>query len=169
MLEQKYGRIVLTGSGSGLMGSFGQSNYAAAKMAMLGLMNCLKIEGERYNIKVNTISPAAATRMTTGLRDESIQKYFKPEPVSTAVAWLCSEDCEISGEIIAAAAGFYTAIRLYRTATLAFEQGTSPSLEQFAAATPALLDFSDIQPLMGFSKEIQKQLLQGNQLQDTAL
>jgi len=84
MNEKKYGRIVLTSSASGLVGNFGQSNYGAAKTAMLGLMYCLRHEGERANIKINTISPAADTRMTGSLMDPSVIKFMKPTRESFA-------------------------------------------------------------------------------------
>ena len=98
MKEQGYGRIVMTSSGSGLMGNFGQANYGAAKMGLVGLMNVLKIEGAKYNIKVNSIAPIARTRMTEDIFGEAIQ-HFDPEFVTPVVAYLASEDCAVSGEI----------------------------------------------------------------------
>jgi NAD(P)-dependent dehydrogenase (short-subunit alcohol dehydrogenase family) len=98
MKEQSYGRILFTTSGSGLMGNFGQANYGAAKMALVGLMNVLKIEGGRYNINVNAVAPIAHTRMTEGLFG-GIVEMFSPSQVSPAVAYLVSEACELTGEI----------------------------------------------------------------------
>jgi NAD(P)-dependent dehydrogenase (short-subunit alcohol dehydrogenase family) len=98
MKEQGYGRIVFTTSGSGMMGNYGQANYGAAKMGMIGLMNVLKVEGAKYNIKVNAVAPIALTRMTEGLFG-GIVEMFSPEQVSPAVAYLVSEDCELTGEI----------------------------------------------------------------------
>ncbi len=98
MKEQGYGRILFTTSGSGMMGNFGQANYAAAKMGMIGLMNVLKVEGAKYNIKVNAIAPIALTRMTEGLFGGLVDK-FSAELVSPAVAYLVSEECELTGEI----------------------------------------------------------------------
>lgn len=98
MKEQGYGRILFTTSGSGVMGNFGQANYAAAKMGLVGLMNVLKIEGAKYNIRVNSVAPIAHTRMTEGLFG-GIMEMFSPSQVSPAVAYLVSQDCELTGEI----------------------------------------------------------------------
>lgn len=98
MKEQGYGRILFTTSGSGLMGNFGQANYGAAKMGLVGLMNVLKVEGSKYNIKANAVAPIAHTRMTEGLFD-GIVELFSPGQVSPAVAYLVSEECELNGEI----------------------------------------------------------------------
>lgn len=154
MNEKKYGRIVMTSSGAGLNGNFGQSNYGAAKTAMVGFQNCLKLEGEKNNIKINIISPAADTRMTGGLLEESALKYMKPEHVSTAVAWLSSEKCNVSGQIIGAAAGFYTALRYYRTEGAGFNPEQPATLEEFDAETGKLFDFDHLVEFTGISKPI---------------
>ncbi|HMJ15359.1 MAG TPA: SDR family NAD(P)-dependent oxidoreductase [Polyangiaceae bacterium] len=110
MLEKGYGRIVMTTSSSGLYGNFGQSNYGAAKMAVIGFMNTLKIEGEKKNVKVNSIAPIAATRMTENLGiPEEFFKKLKPELVTPAVLYLCSESAP-TGLIIEAGAGHYSKV-----------------------------------------------------------
>ncbi|MGI9647387.1 MAG: SDR family NAD(P)-dependent oxidoreductase [Acidimicrobiia bacterium] len=101
MREQGYGRVVMTSSASGVLGNFGQSNYGAAKMGLVGLVNVLKLEGAKYDIKVNAIAPIAVTRMTEellgafGITDQQ----FGPEQVSPAVAYLASEECDVTGEV----------------------------------------------------------------------
>ncbi len=98
MRENGYGRIVLTSSASGVLGNFGQSNYGAAKMGLVGLMNILKLEGAKYNIKVNTISPIAGTRMTRELLGDTADR-FGADAVSPVVAYFCSEACDLTGEL----------------------------------------------------------------------
>jgi len=98
MREQQYGRILLASSGSGLFGNFGQSNYGAAKMGLVGLMNVIKLEGAKYGITVNAVAPIARTRMTEELLDEMAEK-FDPESVAPAAVFLVSEGCELSGEV----------------------------------------------------------------------
>jgi NAD(P)-dependent dehydrogenase (short-subunit alcohol dehydrogenase family) len=99
-----YGRVVVTSSNSGLLGNFGQSNYGAAKMGLVGLMNVLAIEGARYGIRVNAIAPVAGTRMTEELLGPMVEK-LDPALVSPVVAYLCSEECAVTGEIFSAAGG----------------------------------------------------------------
>jgi NAD(P)-dependent dehydrogenase (short-subunit alcohol dehydrogenase family) len=92
MTEQKYGRILMTTSSSGLYGNFGQSNYGAAKMALVGLMQTLALEGAKNNIHVNSLAPTAATRMTEGLMPPQVLEALKPEAVVPAMLVLVSED-----------------------------------------------------------------------------
>jgi NAD(P)-dependent dehydrogenase (short-subunit alcohol dehydrogenase family) len=104
MREQGYGRVVFTTSAGGLLGNFGQSNYAAAKMGILGLMRVLSTEGETRGIRVNAIAPMAATRMTEGLLGD-MTDALGPDLVSPVVGWLCHEDCEVTGEIFTTGGG----------------------------------------------------------------
>jgi NAD(P)-dependent dehydrogenase (short-subunit alcohol dehydrogenase family) len=104
MSEQNYGRIIVTTSPSGLFGNFGQANYGAAKMGVVGFMNTLKIEGQKNNIRVNAIAPVAATRMTENLIPEQMQAGLGPEKVTPGVVYLCSEDAP-SGVILQAMGG----------------------------------------------------------------
>jgi NAD(P)-dependent dehydrogenase (short-subunit alcohol dehydrogenase family) len=104
MREQGYGRVVNTSSNSGLLGNFGQSNYGAAKMGLVGLTRVLAAEGAKYNIKVNAIAPVAKTRMTEELLGPVGDK-LDPALVSPIVAWLVHEDCPVTGEVYSAAGG----------------------------------------------------------------
>jgi NAD(P)-dependent dehydrogenase (short-subunit alcohol dehydrogenase family) len=104
MREQNYGRVVNTSSNSGILGNFGQSNYGAAKMGLVGFTRVLCAEGAKYNIKVNAIAPVAKTRMTEELLG-AVGDKLDPRLVSPIVAWLAHEDCPVSGEIYSAAGG----------------------------------------------------------------
>ncbi len=114
MKEQNYGRIIVTTSSSGLYGNFGQTNYGAAKLGLIGFMNTLKLEGQKNNIHVNAISPVAATRMTENLMPPAILEKLKPEYVTPGVVFLCSEEAP-TGAILTAGAGAFALARVYET------------------------------------------------------
>ena len=107
MREQGFGRIVVTTSAAGLYGNFGQINYSAAKMGLVGFMNTLKLEGEKHNIKVNAIAPIAMTRLTEDILPPDLQEKSKPEFVAPMVLYLCSEACAETGMIFNAGMGCY--------------------------------------------------------------
>ena len=112
MQAQHYGRIVMTTSAAGLYGNFGQSNYSAAKLGVVGLMNTLKAEGAKHGIRVNTVAPVALTRMTEGLPFARMLGEATPDRVAAGVVWLASEACEDSGVILAAGAGYFSTVRI---------------------------------------------------------
>ncbi|MDO8769136.1 MAG: SDR family NAD(P)-dependent oxidoreductase [Burkholderiaceae bacterium] len=114
MNEQKYGRIVMTTSSSGLYGNFGQSNYGAAKMALVGLMQTLSIEGAKNDIRVNCLAPTAATRMTEDLMPEAVLAALKPEAVVPAMLLLASQDAP-NRTILCAGAGTFEAAHITLT------------------------------------------------------
>ncbi|MBU1181527.1 MAG: SDR family NAD(P)-dependent oxidoreductase [Proteobacteria bacterium] len=99
MKDKGYGRIIMTTSAAGLYGNFGQTNYSSAKMGLIGLMNALKLEGEKYNIKINAVAPVAASRLTEDVMPPDFLEKVKPEFVSPLVLFLCSEKCPVSGNI----------------------------------------------------------------------
>ena len=109
MREQRYGRIVMTTSSSGLYGNFGQANYSAAKMALVGLMQTLAIEGAKYDIRVNCLAPSAATRMTDGVLSEESLRVLDPARVSPGLLALVSENAPTRSILCAGAGNFATA------------------------------------------------------------
>ncbi len=112
MRENRYGRIVVITSASGLNGNFGQTNYSAAKMALIGFMNTLKLEGEKHGIKVNALAPIAATRLTEELLPPDLSEKMKPDFVAPLVLLLCSEECRVSGRVYSAGMGYYSRVGL---------------------------------------------------------
>ncbi|MDH3520749.1 MAG: SDR family oxidoreductase, partial [Myxococcales bacterium] len=109
MKEQGYGRIVMVSSGAGIFGNFGQSNYGAAKMGLVGLMNVLAVEGAKYDIKVNAIAPVARTRMTEQILGP-LADALDPQLVTPLVTFLCSEQCALTHEIFDVGGGRYARI-----------------------------------------------------------
>jgi len=107
MRENGYGRIIVTTSSAGLYGNFGQTNYSAAKMGLVGLMNSLKLEGEKHNIKINAIAPVAATRLTEDVMPPDLFEKLKPEFVAPLVLYLCSDACSETGMTFNAGMGFF--------------------------------------------------------------
>ena len=114
MKEQQYGRIVMTSSSSGIYGNFGQTNYGAAKMALVGFMNSLAIEGQKYGIHVNALAPIAATRMTEDLMPDNVLALLRPESVTPAVVFMASKDAP-TRQIIAAGAGVFARVVIQET------------------------------------------------------
>lgn len=141
MREQRYGRIVMTTSSSGIYGNFGQANYAAAKFGVVGLMNVLHIEGRKYNIHVNSLVPSAATRMTEDVMTESMLAQLKPEYVTAAVLFLTSEGAP-SRQIMMAGAGAYTVAKLIEAEGIKLPEGQRTA-ENVAAIFGQLGDMSN--------------------------
>ena len=138
MRQQQYGRIVMTTSSSGLYGNFGQANYGAAKMALVGLMQTLAIEGEKSGIRVNSLAPTAHTQMTEGLMPEAVLQAFKPAAVTPGLLYLVSEDAP-TRTILCAGAGTFA--RAYVTMTQGVHLGTGPDVpEQVAQSFEAISD-----------------------------
>ena len=114
MRTQNYGRIVMTTSSSGLYGNFGQSNYGAAKMAVVGFMNTLVLEGAKYGININSLAPTAGTQMTEGLIDKAAFEIMTTESVTAGLLVLCADEAP-NRLILCAGAGAYAATHLYET------------------------------------------------------
>ncbi len=145
MKAQNYGRIVVTTSSTGLYGNFGQANYGAAKLGVVGMMNTLKIEGAKNNIKINTVCPIAATRMTTGLMSEAMLENLKPEYVTPGVMNLVKDDAP-TGMILSAGAGAFSMARIVETAGAYVGTGDALTAEAVAAKWAEITDVSKTRP-----------------------
>ena len=122
MREQNYGRVLMTTSAAGIFGNFGQANYGAAKMAVVGLMNMLGIEGKKNDIRVNTLAPMAATRMTEDILPEAILKATGPEQVMPGALFLVSENAP-NKVVLGASGGAFSAMRIVETAPVVIPVG----------------------------------------------
>ena len=140
MVEQNYGRIVMTTSTSGLFGNFGQSNYGAAKLGLVGFMNTLRFEGAKYNVHTNSIAPIAATRMTIDLPGfEGSEERLAPELVTPAVVFLCSDGAP-NGRIIQAAGGRYYSADVRENTGV--DLGLNASAEDIKSNIDTILDMT---------------------------
>lgn len=146
MKDANYGRIVMTTSAAGLFGNFGQSNYAAAKLGVVGLMNALKHEGRKYNIHINTVAPMALTRMTQDIMSEQIKPLVKPEFVTPIVAWFCAEENDVSGDVVEAGAGYYAKVQIVEAAGAVLGGGQLPTPEQIRDNYARIADMTGAQP-----------------------
>lgn len=139
MDEQEYGRVVMTTSPSGLFGNFGQTNYGAAKMALVGFMNTLKIEGAKKNIHTNAMAPVAATRMTADLIPGAMAENLGPELITSGVVYLCSKDAP-NGFIMQAAGGKYHAAQIMENDGVML--GAEATADDVAANADKIFDMS---------------------------
>lgn len=142
MREHGYGRIVMTTSSAGLYGNFGQTNYSAAKMGVVGLANTLKFEGAKYDIKVNTIAPVAGSRLTAQVMPDNLIQALKPEYVAPLVAYLCSDQCEETGYIYSVGGGYFSRIAYLEGEGIFVGTEKAATPEDVQARMPEINDLS---------------------------
>jgi NAD(P)-dependent dehydrogenase (short-subunit alcohol dehydrogenase family) len=153
MRDQQYGRIVVTTSSTGLYGNFGQTNYGAAKLSLIGFMNSLKLEGAKDNIKVNAICPVAGTRMTENLMPPNVLEMLKPDYVTPAVVYLVSDEAP-TGLIMTAAAGAFAVAQLVETDGV--NLGHAATADDVAANFAKIADFSTAKHYNAGNEQSQK-------------
>ena len=154
MRENAYGRIVMTTSAAGLYGNFGQTNYGAAKMAIVGFMNSLRLEENKYNICINTIAPLAASRLGVGILPDELMPRLKPELVTPAVLYLCSEECMSSGDIICAGAGYYAGARMVEGKGVRLSENKEVSPEMIAERYEEITNMENALSFQNASEEL---------------
>ena len=138
--EQSFGRVVVATSTSGLFGNFGQANYGAAKLGLVGLINTLAQEGAKYNIKANAVAPLAATRMTEDILPPEVLKSLTPEYVAPVVAYLCTEEVPDTASVYIVGGGKVQRTALFQNEGITF--GDVPSVDDVAAKWGEITDLS---------------------------
>lgn len=128
MRDQSYGRVIMTASGAGIYGNFGQANYSAAKLGIHGLAQTLAVEGAGRNIRVNTIAPLAASRLTQGIMPQQVLDAVGPELVTPLAIWLGSEECDANGKLIEVGGGWFAEVAWERSPGVALGQSISAEM-----------------------------------------
>ena len=155
MKEQNYGRILVTTSSTGLYGNFGQSNYGAAKLGVVGFVNTLKLEGQKYNINCNVLCPVAYTRMTENLMPPEAEQLLTPGSVTPAVIYLSSENGP-TGTILCAGAGVYSVAKIMESE--GENLGLEASAEDLEKNWDKISDFSEAKPFFNGGEQTGKVL-----------
>ncbi len=153
MKDQNYGRIIVTTSSTGLYGNFGQTNYGAAKLALVGFVNTLKLEGQKYNINCNILCPVAYTRMTSNLMPPEAEQLLTPSSVTPAVIYLSGENAP-NGTILCAGAGVYSVAKILESDGK--NLGLKATAEDIEKNWDKISDFSDAKPFNMGSEQTAK-------------
>lgn len=140
--EQSYGRVVVATSTSGLFGNFGQANYGAAKLGLVGLINTLALEGAKYGIHVNAVAPIAATRMTQDVMPPEVLEKLTPEFVAPVVAYLCTEECADNASAFVVGGGKVQRVALFQNDGVNFTR--PPSVQEIATRWAEITDLSSV-------------------------
>ncbi|NOZ38285.1 MAG: SDR family NAD(P)-dependent oxidoreductase [Gammaproteobacteria bacterium] len=160
MREQGYGRIVFISSSTGLYGNFGQTNYGAAKMAMVGMMNTLHLEGAKYDIRVNCLAPVAGTAMTKGLMPDAMFRLLAPDSVSPAIVFLTGENAP-SRTVLAAGGGSFSVFKGFETEGINLSRGNLTA-EGVAQAWKRISNQNGMRELQNGAQQTEKFALQGS-------
>ncbi|MGY4708239.1 SDR family oxidoreductase [Mycolicibacterium sp. CBM1] len=139
--EQSFGRVVVATSTSGLFGNFGQANYGAAKLGLVGMINTLAQEGAKYNIKANAVAPIAATRMTEDILPPEVFKKLTPEYVAPVVTYLCTEEVPDSASVFIVGGGKVQRTALFQNEGITFDE--VPTVDDIAANWAQIDDLSE--------------------------
>ncbi|XP_076642289.1 peroxisomal multifunctional enzyme type 2 [Halictus rubicundus] len=175
--KQNYGRVIMTSSNSGLYGNFGQSNYSAAKMGLVGLANTLAIEGRKRNIYTNVIIPTAASRLTEDIMPPDFLEHLKPDLIAPVVVWLCHEKSTENGSIIESALGWAGKCHLIRASGCTLRQSLSKNVtpedveQNWTAITnmSSAKHFDSIEHVTGQFMTVIEEMKSGNSAQDNSL
>jgi NAD(P)-dependent dehydrogenase (short-subunit alcohol dehydrogenase family) len=148
----------MTASASGIYGNFGQTNYSAAKNALIGFGQTLALEGEKYNVRTNVIAPVAVSRMTESLMPAFVHDFIKPEYVSPLVVFLCSENCDVNGEVYEVGAGAFCRIETLRAKGWRIKPEGEISVEQVADHWKEINDVTNADVVRSIAESTQSTL-----------